>query len=98
MNQVNSHNEDSIDTYVEKITTVALSLLDKIFFTCSADLNSFSSIKGFSNPGEEYIEIDSENKILTRRVTKFPKLNKPKFLIGLTFISVLFAIFSSLIL
>lgn len=51
-------------------------------------------IKGFSNPGEEYIEIDSENNILTRRVTKFPKLNKPKFLIGLTFISVLFAMIS----
>ncbi len=48
-------------------------------------------IEGFSNSGEEYIEIDSENNVLTRRVTKFPKLNKPKFLIALTIFSVLFA-------
>ena len=48
-------------------------------------------IQGFSNSGEEYIEIDSENNVLTRRVTKFPKLNKPKFLIALTIFSVLFA-------
>ena len=51
-------------------------------------------IEGFTNPGEEYIEIDSENKILTRRVTKFPKLNKPKFLIGFTIFSVIFAVIS----
>ena len=51
-------------------------------------------IQGFSNPGEEYIEIDSENNILTRRVTKFPKLNKPRFLIAMTIFSVLFAVVS----
>tara|TARA_B100000579_G_scaffold285594_1_gene236688 strand:+ start:11763 stop:12593 length:831 start_codon:yes stop_codon:yes gene_type:complete len=51
-------------------------------------------IQGFANPGEEYIEIDSENNILTRRVTKFPKLNKPRFLIAMTIFSVLFAVVS----
>jgi hypothetical protein len=51
-------------------------------------------ITGFANPGEEYIEIDSENNILTRRVTKFPKLNKPKFLIAMTIFSVIFAAIS----
>ena len=51
-------------------------------------------IQGFSSSGEEYIEIDSENKILTRRITKFPKLNKPKLLIAITMFSVLFAAIS----
>ena len=44
-------------------------------------------IKGFATSGEEYVEIDSENNILTRRVTTFPKLNRPRLLIAITIIS-----------
>ena len=76
-------------------TTMILLSLDKslIFFILTIFSRIYFSykIQGFSNSGEEYIEIDSENNVLTRRVTKFPKLNKPKFLIALTIFSVLFA-------
>ena len=51
-------------------------------------------IKGFATSGDEYVEIDSENNILTRRVTTFPKLNRPRLLISITIISVLFAAIS----
>tara|TARA_B110000116_G_scaffold31979_1_gene24186 strand:+ start:2592 stop:3431 length:840 start_codon:yes stop_codon:yes gene_type:complete len=51
------------------------------------------TVDGFPNAGEEYIELDNENKILTRRVIKYPKLKKPVILIATMILSVLLAIF-----
>ena len=77
--------EDKDKEYaVSKINT--LDNISRIYF-------SFK-IKGFATSGEEYVEIDSENNILTRRVTTFPKLNRPRLLIAITIISVLFATIS----
>ncbi len=50
------------------------------------------SVEGFPNLGEEYIELDNENNVLTRRIIKFPKLKKPVILIATTMLSVLLAI------
>lgn len=50
------------------------------------------SINGFDELGEEYVEIDSENNILTRRITKFPKSKRPIVLMFTTLFSVLLAI------
>ena len=50
------------------------------------------SVEGFPNSGEEYIELDNENNVLTRRIIKFPKLKKPVILIATTMLSVLLAI------
>ena len=38
------------------------------------------AISGFSELGLEYVEIDSENNVLTRRIEKFPKSKKPLIL------------------
>ena len=51
------------------------------------------NVDGFSNLGQEYVELDNENKILTRRIIKFPKLKKPVILITTTILSVLLAMF-----
>ena len=50
------------------------------------------SVEGFPNSGEEYIELDNENNVLTRRIIKFPNLKKPVILIATTMLSVLLAI------
>jgi hypothetical protein len=51
------------------------------------------NVNGFPNSGEEYVELDDENKVLTRRIIKIPRLKKPTFLIATSILSILLAIF-----
>ena len=41
------------------------------------------AISGFSELGLEYVEIDSEKNVLTRRIEKYPKSKKPLILLSL---------------
>ena len=50
------------------------------------------AISGFSELGLEYVEIDTKNNVLTRRIEKFPKSKKPLILMFTTFFSVLLAV------
>ena len=75
------------------ITTVALSLLDKIFFICSADLNSFSSIKGFSNPlFLAFLYFLSSILIISSSKRLPPKCLSPTDVMTSTFLPLTFAI------
>jgi len=56
----------------------------RIYFTFQIDK--------YDETGDEYVEIDSDNKILTRRITSFPKQKKPLPLILITAFSLLIAI------
>ena len=58
--------------------------VSRIYFTFQIDK--------YDETGEEYVEINSDNKILTRRITSFPKQKKPLPLILITAFSLLIAI------
>jgi len=59
-------------------------LINRVYFTFQIDK--------YDEIGDEYVEIDSDNKILTRRITSFPKQKKPLPLILITAFSLLIAI------
>ena len=70
---------------VKKIETSSTTpLINRIYFTFQIDK--------YDEIGDEYVEIDSDNKILTRRITSFPKQKKPLPLILITAFSLLIAI------
>ena len=65
-------------------TSSTTSPVSRIYFTFQIDK--------YDETGDEYVEIDSDNKILTRRITSFPKQKKPLPLIIITAFSLLIAI------
>ena len=65
-------------------TSSTTSPVSRIYFTFQIDK--------YDETGDEYVEIDSDNKILTRRITSFPKQKKPLPLILITTFSLLIAI------
>jgi hypothetical protein len=70
---------------VKKIETSSTTpLISRLYFTFQIDK--------YDESGDEYVEIDSDNKILTRRITLFPKQKKPLPLILITVFSLLIAI------
>ena len=70
---------------VKKIETSSTTpLINRVYFTFQIDK--------YDEIGDEYVEIDSDNKILTRRITSFPKQKKPLPLILITAFSLLIAI------
>ena len=75
---------EKIYTVTNIETSSTTPLVSRIYFTFQIDK--------YDETGDEHVEIDSDNKILTRRITSFPKQKKPLPLILITTFSLLIAI------